>query len=243
MPSTGISKTCKGDGHRKRLREKFFASGLSGFHDYEVIELLLSLSTPRKDCKDTAKLALKKFKTLQGVIEASSEELCGIKGIGTVNLFGIKLIKSVAERYLEKKLVEKYTINNSKTLFDYLYHTLGDKKKEYFQVIFLDVKNRVIETQTLFSGTLTSSAVYPREVVLSALRFHAAGLIFAHNHPSGDTNPSVEDISLTRHLLFACRVMGITVHEHLIIGESAYYSFADNGYIDKMKSEFDNLRF
>ena len=159
MPSTGSSKVYKGDGHRKRLREKFFASGLSGFHDYEVIELLLSLSTPRKDCKDTAKLALKKFKTLQGVIDASSEELCEIKGIGGVNFFGIKLIKAVAERYLEKKLIEKYTINNSKTLFDYLYHTLGGKKKEFFQVIFLDVKNRVIETENLFSGTLTSSAV------------------------------------------------------------------------------------
>jgi DNA repair protein RadC len=236
-------KAHKGDGHRKRLRNRFLNSGLSGFHDYEVIELLLSLSTPRKDCKETAKSAIKKFKTLQGVIEASSEQLCEIKGIGAVNLLGIKLVKSVAERYLEKTLIEKYTINNSKTLFDYLYHSLGNKKKEYFKVIFLDVKNRVIETETLFTGTLTSSAVYPREVVVFALKHNAAGLIFAHNHPSGDTKPSAEDISITRKLIFACGVMGIIVHEHIIIGESKYFSFADNGYIEKMKSEFNNIKF
>jgi len=218
-------------------------SGLTGFHDYEVIELLLSLSTPRKDCKDTAKLAIKKFKTFQSVIEASSEELCEIKGIGAANLFGIKLIKSVAERYLEKKLIEKYTIHNSQTLFDYLCYSLCNKKKEYFKVVFLDVKNRVIETETLFTGTLTSSAVYPREVVLTALRHNAAGLVFAHNHPSGDTTPSAEDISITRRLIFACGVMSITVHEHLIIGESKYFSFADNGYIEKMKLEFDCIKF
>ena len=79
--------------------------------------------------------------------------------------------------------------------------------------------------------------------MLSALKFHAAGLVFAHNHPSGEIKPSAEDISITRQLIFACKVMGITVHEHLIIGESAYYSFADHGYIDKMKLEFDNMRF
>jgi DNA repair protein RadC len=229
----------KGEGHRGRLREKFLNSGLSGFHDYEIIELLITLGTPRKDCKNTAKSALKRFKNLQGVLEASAKELCEVDGIGPKNLLGIKLIKAVADRYLEKRLVEKDCVSNSKELFDYLYHSMRDKNRECFKVIYLDAKNRVIETETLFKGTLTASSVYPREVVAAAMNQHAAALIFAHNHPSGDPIPSKEDISLTRQLLFACRVMGITVHEHLVIGDNRHFSFADQGYIARMNREFE----
>ena len=226
-------------GHRQRLREKFLKSGLSGFHDYEVIELLLTLATPRKDCKQTAKAALKKFKTLQDVFEASPAELLEVEGIGRANIFGIRLIKAVADRYLKKKLIQKELLNNSKELFAYLYHTLRDKSRECFKVIFLDAKNRVLAIETLFSGTLTASSVYPREVVRAALNHHAAALIFVHNHPSGEPTPSAEDITITRQLVFACMVMGITVHEHIIIGEDKYFSFADQGYIARICREYD----
>ncbi|MFC1516697.1 DNA repair protein RadC [Thermodesulfobacteriota bacterium] len=232
-------KPYKGEGHRNRLREKFLSSGLSGFHDYEVIELLLTLATPRKDCKSAAKRALKRFKTLQGVLEASSKNLCEVEGIGPKNQFGIKLIKAVAERFLEKKLIRKDPLNNSKELFDYLYLNIRDKNRECFKVLFLDAKNKVIAIETLFEGTLTASSVYPREVVRAALDHHAAALIFAHNHPSGDPKPSTDDVSLTRQLVLACRVMGITVHEHLIIGNNRYFSFADQGYLTRMTREFD----
>ena len=234
-----IGKPHKAEGHRKRLREKFLKSGLTGFHDYEVIELLLSIATPRKDCKETAKGALKKFKSLQGVLGATARELRQVDGIGPANLFGIKLIKAVADRYLEKKLINMEPLNNSKELFDYLYHTIRDKSQECFKVIFLDAKNKVIAIETLFTGTLTASSVYPREVILAALNNHAAALIFVHNHPSGEPKPSAEDISITRQLVFACIVMGITVHEHIIIGQNTYFSFADQGYIARMVREFD----
>lgn len=234
-------KEHKGDGHRQRLRDRFLSSDLEGFHDYEVIELLLTLTTPRKDCKDAAKAALKKFKTLQGVLEASPRELGDVEGIGPKNLFGIKLIKAVADRYLAKRLLNKDPIQNSKELFDYLYHSIRDKDRECFIAIYLDAKNKVISTKTLFQGTLTASSVYPREVVRSALDHQAAALIFAHNHPSGEPNPSSEDISLTRQLVFACRVMGITVHEHLVIGDNRYFSFADQGYITRMNQDYDAL--
>lgn len=233
------TKPHKGEGHRKRLRDKFLESGLDGFHDYEVIELLLTLATPRKDCKDAAKAVLERFKTLQGVFEASPAELCEVRGIGPTNLLGIKLIKAVADRYLEKKLIQKDPINNSKELFDYLYHTMGDKNRECFKVLFLDAKNKVITSEVLFEGTLTSSSVYPREVVRAAIGHNAAALIFAHNHPSGDPKPSAEDVSITRQLIFACKVMGITVHEHLVIGNNRYFSFADQGYIAEMNREYD----
>ena len=233
------SKRHKGEGHRQRLREKFLKSGLSGFHDYEVVELLLTLVTPRKDCKAVAKSALQRFKTLPGVLEASAAELCEIEGIGPKNLLGIKLVKAVGDRYLGQKVIEKDPLNNSKELFDYLYHSIRDKSRECFNVIFLDAKNRVITTETLFEGTLTASSVYPREVVAAALNHHAAALIFAHNHPSGDPEPSAEDVAITRRLIFSCRVVGITVHEHLIVGNNRYFSFADQGYIARMNREFD----
>jgi len=233
-----MGKEHKGEGHRGRLREKFLASGLDGFHDYEVIELLLTLATPQKDCKDAAKAALDKFKTLPGVFEAPDNELCSIKGIGLKNALGIKLIKSVSDRYLEKKVIAKDPVNNSKALFDYLYHVMSAKDRECFKVLFLDAKNRVIAVDDLFYGTLTASSVYPREVVRAALDRSAAALIFAHNHPSGDPAPSEADISITRQLVYACLTMGIIVHEHIVIGDKQYFSFADQGHIAQMHREF-----
>jgi DNA repair protein RadC len=227
------------EGHRKRLREKFLSSGLAGFHDYEVIELLLTLGTPRKDCKPAAKAALNRFKSLQGVFEASKAELCRVEGIGPKNVFGIKLIKAVAQRYLEKKLLGKETIHNSRDLINYLNSYIRDRNRESFVMILLDAKNRVLATQTLSEGTLTASSVYPREIVRTALEHHAAAVIFAHNHPSGDTKPSHEDISITRQLVFACKVMGIQVHEHLIIGGDGHFSFADEGRLNQMKMELE----
>lgn len=229
----------KGEGHRKRLRDKFLESGLSGFQDYEVIELLLTLGTPRRDCKEMAKEAINRFGSLQGVFEATANELMDIQGIGAVNLFGVKLIKEVAERYLEKKLTGKELLSNSRDLTDYLNLIIRDKRHECFVVIYLNAKNRVLASETLFRGSLTSSAVYPREVIQAALDHRAAALIFAHNHPSGEAEPSPEDIAITKRLLYACRMMGITVHEHIIIAENGNFSFADGGYILQFNREFE----
>jgi DNA repair protein RadC len=232
----------KGAGHRQRLRERFLTGGLDGFLDYEVIELLLTLGTPRKDCKEAAKTALTRFKTFQGVLEASVEELREIPGIGPINSFGIKLAKAVSERYLAKKVIGKDAVTNSRELFNYLNTSIRDKTRECFMVIFLDSKNRVIAMEALSEGTLTASSVYPREVIKAALQHHAAALIFAHNHPSGEPRPSAEDLAITRQLVFAGRIMGITVHEHLIIGDSRYFSFADQGHMARLNSEFEANR-
>jgi DNA repair protein RadC len=234
-------KRHKGEGHRSRLREKFLAAGLDGFHDYEVIELLLTLATPRRDCKPAAKSAMRRFKSLPAVMEASAEELQEVDGIGPKNLIGIKLVKAVADRYLSSRLERKTALANSRQLFEYLYHTMRDKPREHFKAVFLDAKNRVIAAETLFKGTLTASSVYPREVVRAALKHQAAAVIFAHNHPSGDPTPSRDDVSVTRQLLFACRTMGITVHEHLVVGNNRYFSFADNGHVARMNREFERL--
>ena len=233
------NKPHKGAGHRGRLRDRFLKSGLDGFQDYEVIELLLTLATPRKDCKDAAKAALRRFKTLQGVLDAAPSELQEVAGIGPINLIGLKLVPAVSRRYLQQRLEGRHALTHSRALFDYLNHTIRDKHKECFLAVYLDAKNRVIADEILFTGTVTASAVYPREVVKAALAHAAAAVIFAHNHPSGDPTPSPDDMAITRKLVQACGLMGITVHEHLIIGAEGYYSFADHGRMADIKTAVD----
>jgi DNA repair protein RadC len=133
-------------GHRKRLREKFIKGGLIGFSDYEVVELLLSLGTPRKDCKPQAKEAIKRFKTIRGVLSASMQELQQIKGIGPHSAFGIKLMQEVASEYLREKIIDKPAFQSSQEIFDYLYHSMRGLKKEVFKVIYLNSQNQIMET-------------------------------------------------------------------------------------------------
>ena len=228
----------KGEGHRKRLRDKFLNSGLNGFHDYEIIELLLTLGTPRKDCKEQAKEAIKKFKSLRGVLEADIEELQEIKGIGSHNVFGIKLIKEVAKESLKERLSEKPLITSSKDLFDYLYLSMRGLKMELFKVIFLNTKNRILEIEDLFKGTLNSSSVYPREIIQRSITLNAASLIFIHNHPSGDPQPSEKDREITKELISAGNIMKIKILDHIIIGDNRYFSFADEGLVEEYNTNF-----
>ncbi len=231
----GADREC--EGHRRRLREKFLKFGLNGFLDHEIIELLLTLGTPRKDCKAAARQALREFKDFRSVLEAPAEDLKTVPGIGPMNVFGIMLVKEVSRRYLKDRMMSRPVCGSSREVYEYLLHSMRDQKKEKFKVIFLDAKNRVIEEKTLFEGTIDASAVYPREVIRDALRYGATSLIFAHNHPSGDPEPSACDREITCDLVFAARVMQLKVLDHIIIGNNRYFSFADRGLI----REYDRL--
>jgi DNA repair protein RadC len=228
-------------GHRRRLREKFLRSGIEAFLDYEVVELLLTLATPRRDCREPAREALRRFKNLRGVLEASLEELQEIKGIGPHNVFGLKFVHEVARRFLRDKMMSRPYCRSSREVFDYLFHSLRDLKKEKFKVLFLDVKNQIIEEKTLFEGTVDASAVYPREIMREALKHNASGLIFVHNHPSGDPEPSLCDKEITRELVFAAGIMQLKVLDHIIIGNNRYFSFADAGLIESYERLFPYL--
>jgi len=229
-------------GHRWRLREKFLKGGLQGFLDYEIVELLLTLGTPRRDCKLQAKNALKKFKALRRVLEASEDELQEIKGIGPHNVFGIKLVQEVSRRFLKERMMSKPVCHSSKEVFDYFYHALRDSKKEKFKVVFLDAKNQILEEKTFFEGTVDSSAVFPREIMKGALRYDASSLIFVHNHPSGDPEPSGSDKEITKDLVFTASIMQLKVLDHIIIGNNRYFSFADQGLIEDYEFLFQNLK-
>ncbi len=229
-------------GHRKRLRERFIRSGLAGFHDYEVVELLLTLGSPRKDCKKQAKEAIRRFKTLRGVLAASLEELQEIEGIGLHSAFGIKLAQEVAREFLKENILEKPFYKSSREIFDYLYHAMRDLKKEVFKVLYLNGQNQIIETADLFEGTVDGSSVPPREVIEGALKYHAVALIFVHNHPSGNPDPSLSDRELTRELVYAGKIMRIKVLDHIIIGDNRYFSFAGEGLIEEYEMDFLNLK-
>ena len=237
MPSSDISP-----GHRKRLRERFIKGGLVSFHDYEIVELLLSLGTPRKDCKHQAKEAIKRFKTLRGVLEAPPEELQQIEGIGPHSAFGIKLVQEVARAFLKEKIMDKPIYKSAQEIFDYLYHSMRDLRKEVFKVIYLNSQNQIIETVDLFEGTVNSSAISPRQVVEDALKHNATSLIFAHNHPSGNPQPSKNDKEVTRDLVYAGSIMRIRVLDHIIIGNNKYFSFAGEGLIEEYELDFLNLK-
>jgi DNA repair protein RadC len=221
------------DGHRRRLREKFLRGGLTAFLDHEIVELLLTLGTPRKDCRAPAREALREFKTLRGVLEADPRDLRRVRGIGAHNVFGVRLVQEVSRRFLKDRMLSKPYARSSREVFDYLYHSLRDLKREHFKVLFLDPKNQILEEKTLFEGTVDSSAVYPREIMKDALRYDATSLIFVHNHPSGDPDPSLCDREITKELVFAAKVMQLKILDHIVIGNNCYFSFADHGLVEE----------
>ncbi len=207
----------KGAGHRKRLRNRFLQSGFDGFLDYEIVELLLTLGTPRKDCKQMAKEAIKMFKGLRGVLDASFGELRQIKGIGPSNAFGVKLFQAISEKYALVKIPKKIPLASPQAVTSYLREKLGREKREHFVILSLDARNNLININNVSIGTLNSSLVHPREVFKPAINHSAVQVIIAHNHPSGDPEPSENDIDITKTLVEAGEILGIKVVDHIIL--------------------------
>jgi DNA repair protein RadC len=231
----------RGEGHRERLRGKFLKGGLERFSDGEVVEFLLTLGTPRGDLKVPAREALERFGSLSGVLSAPIEKLTDIKGIGPKNALylNLKLVHQVGRRYLRDKMAGQAFFGSSRAVFDYLFHSMRDLKREVFKVLFLNRKNELIVDQDVFEGSLTGSAVYPREVLTIALEKRAAALVVVHNHPSGDPTPSAEDRKLTRELLWASKLLGVQLLDHIIIGNNVYFSFADEGIVKDFQNEYE----
>lgn len=228
MDNQSIVKKNEGAGHRKRLRERFLQSGLNGFADYEIIELLLTLNTPRKDCKPMAKEAVKKFNGIVGVLDAPIDELMQINGIGPSNAIGVKIFQNILEIYAREKINLKKELSTPQMLFEFLKEKIGKEKKEHFAILFFDTRNKLI-INNISVGSLNASIVHPREVFNDAVLKSASYVIVAHNHPSGDPTPSEEDVTTTKRLVEAGRILGITVQDHMIVTRSKYYSFAEKG--------------
>ncbi len=228
----------KGAGHRQRLRDKFLDHGITAFTDAEIIELLLTFGTPRSDCKDAARSALDELGSLPAVLDAPARRLSMIKGVGAKNVFALHFIQGVARRYLKQRLAGKEYISSSADVADYLVHQLRSLKREAFVVVYLDASHGIIDTEVLSEGTVTVNTVYPREVVIAALKRNAAAIVIAHNHPSGSLKPSPQDEQLTRTLHIICNFMHIRLLDHLIVGDGEKpFSFADHGIMSRIQDD------
>jgi len=217
-------------GHRSRLKQRFTEHGLDGFHEYEVLELLLTYAIPRKDVKPVAKSLLKQFSTLAGVFDAQVQELQNIEGLGKESAQFLKLIKAAQIRYLESELAEKPKLDSPDTVKDWLRVKLQDKSIEYFGALFTDQQNRCISTEILFEGTVDRAVVYPRTLIKRALELDAKGIIIFHNHPAGTAQASEQDIALTKQLIEACAVLDIKLLDHFLLAGRQVLSFQEQGW-------------
>ncbi len=218
-------------GHRERLRERLLKSEADALHDYELLEVLLFAGNPRGDTKPLAKQLIASFGSLAKVLSATPEELSQIKGMGAAAITSIKVVQESALRLLKTEFAEKPIIQSWKSLLDYCRASMGYNKTEQFRIFFLDRKNKLISDELQQEGTVDHTPVYPREVVKRALELGASSLILVHNHPSGDPAPSKSDIDMTQKIQQAVTAVGITIHDHLIIGSKGHYSFASNGLL------------
>lgn len=228
-------------GHRGRLKDKYLDRGLDSLTDEEVVELLLTLATPRRDCKAAARAAVKAFGGLRGVLETDPAALANLDGLGRKNILGLRLVHDTARRFLRDRLLGRDFLHSAREVFDYLYHTLRDRKSEVVQVILLSAKNGVLGVEELFVGGVAASRIEPQVVIKRALEAGAAGLVLIHNHPSGDPAPSAGDQRVTRALTMAAAAVGLRLVDHLIVGENRYYSFAESGLIGRFEDEHKTL--
>lgn len=217
--------------HRQRLKSKFTDSGINAFHDYEIIELLLSYAIPRKDVKPLAKNLIKSFGSIRKLLDAEIHEIENIKGMGNHAAVLIKLVRDSGSIYLREKAKEKPQITCTAELIDYYKHTMGGLQDEHFQVIYLNARNKIIEMETIHKGIVNQAVVYPRKILEQALKKKASAIILVHNHPSGHVQPSDADIHLTKMVQETAKTLDIIVHDHIIIGENRFYSFREEGII------------
>ncbi len=200
-------------------------------HDYEVLELLLTYSIPRKDVKPIAKNLIARFGSLSGVLDAAPEELQTIEDVGLVSATHIKLVKDVCGLYLAGHLEKRNLLTSPDRVVHFSRMKLAGLSHEAFMTLFLNTQNEMIGHEIINEGTIDQVAVYPRRIVEKALARHAAGLIIVHNHPSGYTDPSDEDKSLTRSIKDAVRLLEIRLLDHIIVGQQGYFSFLENGLL------------
>ncbi len=217
--------------HRKRLRSRFMDGGATAMPDYELLELVLFRAIPRQDVKPLARLLLDTFGDFNRVISAVPARLLMVKGVGESVVQELKIVEASAQRLMRARVMNKPVLSSWDALVDYCHTAMSHRETEQFRILFLDRKNVLIADEEQAKGTVDHVPVYPREVVKRALELNASALILVHNHPSGDPTPSEADISMTGQIQDAAQVLGITVHDHLIIGKSRELSFRAQGYL------------
>ncbi len=215
----------------ERPREKLLNHGAEALSDAELLAILLRSGTTGKSAVDLARDALKHFDGLRNLLDASAHAFCAIRGLGPASYSQLQASRILGQRYLGESLSQdRVSLKGTQTM-QYIATRLRHYQQEVFACLFLDIKHRMISFEKLFFGTIDTASVHPREVVKSALKHNAAAVIFAHNHPSGNSEPSIADQAITRELIRALQLVDVTVLDHVIIGDTDVTSFAQLGMI------------
>jgi DNA repair protein RadC len=219
------------DGHRNRMRARLLAAGPDALADHEMLEMLLFLALPRRDTKPIARALLARFGGFGPAVTASPGELRAIEGLGDAGIAALKLAHAAASRLLRGALAAKPLLHSWVALTDYLRANLGHERTEQFHVLFLDARARLIADVVMGQGTINHAPVYPREIARRALELHASTVILAHNHPSGSTEASRDDIAMTRDVRRALQPLGVILHDHLIVTDDTCVSMQQQGLL------------
>jgi DNA repair protein RadC len=219
------------EGHRIRMRARLLAAGPDALADHEMLEMLLFLALPRRDTKPIARELLNRFGSFGRVITASPAELRAVDGLGDAGIAALKLAQAAAARLLKGELAAKPVLRSWEALTDYLRVAFGHERTEQFRVLFLDARAGLIADEIMGRGTINHAPVYPREIVRRALELHAVTVILAHNHPSGSTEASRDDIAMTREVRRALQPVGVILHDHLIVTGDICVSMQQQGLL------------
>jgi DNA repair protein RadC len=214
----------------ERPREKLLRFGADKLSDTELLAILLRVGSCGKSAVDMARELINEFGTFRNIDSKSFVELKR-KGLGIAKIAQLKAAIEIGKRFLKEKSLPKMKVKTSKDIVDYFIPYLRDMKKEVFKAVLLDGKNKIIKDVTISEGTLTKSIVHPREVIKEAVAEGAAALVLIHNHPSGEPQPSQDDIEITNRIVSACELVGIRILDHVIIGDNNYFSFLNEGLI------------
>ena len=225
----GGGKTPHYIGHRDRLRARFSENGPGALADYELLELYLFRSIPRRDVKPIAKDLIARFGSFADVVSAPPALLCEVKGISEKTALDMKILQAGALKLGKETVLNRPVLSSWTALLDYCRSAMQFETKEQFRVLFLDRKNKLIADEVLGQGTVDRAPVYPREVLKRALELGSTAIILAHNHPSGDPTPSQSDIAMTNQIITAAKAVDISIHDHLIIGRKNIASFKSLG--------------
>lgn len=220
-----------GEGHRARLRRRLLEGGAEALADYEVLEYLLFAARPRGDTKPAAKALLKRFGTLAGVLNAEPNALASVEGMGEVSAASLKAVALAARRMARSQVQDKPVLSSWQALLDYLAIDMAHLTIERVRVLYLDARNRLVLDHHAGDGSVDEAAIHPREVIRRGLEVGATALILVHNHPSGSPEPSRADIQITQRIAEAGRLLGITVHDHVIVGREGHVSLKAKGLI------------
>ena len=218
-------------GHRSRLRQRLLQGGSEALGDHEILEYLLTTAIPRRDTKPLARSLLSRFGSLAGVFNAETAALIQHPGMGETSAAAIRIVALAASRFARTQASSAPLLNSWNALIDYLTIDMAHLTKERVRVLYLDTKNRLIRDEHVGDGSLDEAAIHPREVIRHALDLGAAALILVHNHPSGSPEPSRADIQITQRIAEAGRLLGIGVHDHVIIGREGHISLRAKGLL------------